>query len=271
MSHLSLLLECARSIREAVLPLIGTEKAKKTFGRGAGGDLTKEIDLTAERIIIETLKDASFSCTLISEESGLVKLGTKPQNFYVITDPLDGTTNATRAIPFVATSIAISREPRLSGIEAAVVGDLIHDVFYAAEKGKGAYKNNERIRASANTDIVNSVLGVDVNTYKSPNPNVHAKLSRILTTTKHPRYFGANALELCYVADGTIDAFIDIRRKLRLIDMAAAYLIMKEAGAIVTTLDGEPLDASITPQTRITIIAAGTKTLHEKIMRLLHG
>ena len=268
-SNLEILKKCAEEIRNEILPLIGTREAAKTYGRGAGGDLTKEIDLRAEKALIRKIKEAELSCTILSEEKGIIELGPFPKGIYLVCDPLDGTTNALHGVPFVATSIALARAPLLSQIEAAVVMDLIHGIIYAAEKDEGAYKNDERIRSSQETDLENSVIGIDINTYKAADRTLHQKITRILALNKHPRYFGANALQLCHVADGTIDAFVDIRRKMRVIDMAAAYLIVREAGGVVTAPDGKDLEAKITPQQRISLVAAGNRKLHEEILRLI--
>ena len=270
MTILSLLERCALKVREAVIPLMGETLASKPVGRGAGGDLTKIIDLKAEQAIMNELKEAGISCTIISEEAGIVRIGSSPDKFYVVTDPLDGTTNATHGIPFAATSIAVATKPFFSHLTAAVVLDLVHNVLYKAERGKGAYRNDERIRSSQNDDVVNSVLGVDVNIYKALNGKLREKLGRILSITKHPRYFGANALELCFVAAGVSDGFVDLRRKLRALDIAGGYLIAREAGAIITTPDGKEIEAEITPQTRIALVAAGNKKLHKKILEILN-
>ena len=267
--NLEILRKCAEEIRRRILPLVGTKEAAKTYGRGAGGDLTKEIDLRAEKALIKKIEEEGVSCTILSEEKGIIELGESPKNLYIICDPLDGTTNALHGVPFMATSIAMAKKPLLSQIEAAVVMDIIHNVTYAAEKGRGAYKNNERIRPSQETDLVEAVIGVDINTYKAANQTLHEKITRIIALNKHPRYFGANALQLCYVADGTIDAFVDIRGKMRVLDMAAAYLIVREAGGIVTAPDGSMLEAKLTPQQRISLVAAGNRKLHEEILRLI--
>jgi len=270
MNNLELLKECAEEIRRKIIPLVGTAEASKTYGRGAGGDLTKEIDLRAEKTLIEKITDKEVSCTIISEEKGIIKIGSEPEKLYLICDPLDGTTNAVHGIPFFATSIALARKPFLSQIETAAVMDIVRNIVYTAEMGKGAYKNEKRIFSSQNVDFENSVIGVDINTYKASDSGVHRKITKILALNKHPRYFGANALQLCYVADGTTNAFVDIRRKMRAIDMAAAYLIVKEAGGIITSPEGTPLEAKITPQRKLSIVAAGNKKLHEKILRLIN-
>ncbi|NIR87066.1 inositol monophosphatase, partial [Candidatus Bathyarchaeota archaeon] len=116
MKWLDVLQECSQKIRREVLPLFGTNEANIEFGKGAGGDTMKKIDIAAENALIQTLQNRKVSCTLISEETGTKKIGPKPDSFYLTTDPLDGTTNAIRGLPFIATSIAVSKTPNLKDV-----------------------------------------------------------------------------------------------------------------------------------------------------------
>jgi len=263
-----ILFESAEKIRVAVMPFF-QKRERKSLGIGAGGDEIKQIDLVAEEALINVLAEHKVSYTLISEESGIKKFGATPEQFYVTVDPLDGSTNANRGVPFMATSIAVSKKPELASVEFALVSDLYHDIVYFAERGQGAFRNNEAITPSPLTVLSDALIGVDFNTYRIA--ELASKLTRVVKEVKHLRHLGANALELCYVADGTTDGFIDIRGKLRVTDMAAAYLIIREAGAIITTPEGMTLNAELHPQRRVSFIAAGNKTLYQKILNLIHG
>jgi len=260
---LTLFKTCSKKIRKEVIPFFKSPEANFGFGIGAGGDIMKRIDLIAEKTLIETIEKERFSCTLISEETGVREIGENPTNFYVITDPLDGTTNATRGIPFMATSIGVSRKPYLNQVKTALITDLYHNVTYTARRDKGAYRNGARIRPSELKSLDEAVIGVDF-THRAWEIASHLKL--VLEKTRHLRHLGANALELCYVADGTIDGFIDLRGKLRVTDVAAAYLILKEAGGTITTLEGKELNAELAPTQRVSFVAAGNKRLHEIII-----
>lgn len=264
---LQVLQECSQKVREKVIPLLKSEEGREKFGVGAGGDQMKRIDLVAEEAITNTLKKHKVSYTLISEESGVEKIGAQPNDFYVTTDPLDGTTNAVRGVPFIATSIAVSKARQLQDVETALVSDLFHNITYTAQRGQGVSCNGEKIKTSQLSSLEEAVLGVDFNTYKTA--EVASQLTHILQKTKHFRHFGANALELCYVADGTTDAFLDIRGKLRVTDIAAAYLILREAGGVITTPEGNELNVPLTPTQRVSFIATGNAQLHQKITELL--
>ena len=267
MNWLPILKKCAQKIRKDVIPFYATPNASITFGKGAGGDPMKKIDLIAEKALIETLQENKVSCTLISEETGVKEIGSHPHEYYLTTDPIDGTTNATRGIPFIATSIAVSKTPNLQSVQTAIVTDLLHNITYTAQKGKGAHKNNKKIKPATTTTLEEAVIGVDLNTYKIK--QVANQLNQVLEKTRHIRHLGANALELCYVADGTTDAFIDIRGKLRITDVAAAHLIIKEAGALMLTPQGKEINVPLDPAQRVSFIATANATLYETIKKLL--
>lgn len=269
MNWMEILQECAQKMRKAALRYYGSPKAAVGFGVGAGGDVSKRIDLAAEKALIDCLGKHEVSCTLVSEEAGTKKIGLLPSEYYVITDPVDGTTNAIRGLPFCAIVIAVSKGPRLKDVETAVVADLIHNVTYTAQRNGGAFKNGQKIKPSEIFNIEEAVIGVDLNTIKIE--EFVAKLEGLFNSCKHFRHFGANAQEICYVADGSTDAFIDIRGKLRVTDMVASYLILREAGGIIVTPKGEELDVPLEATQRISFIAASNKKLYKNIKEALNS
>jgi myo-inositol-1(or 4)-monophosphatase len=265
---LQILIQCKNNVQERIAPLLKTlGQPQPDLGIGAGGDPMKPIDLTAENAIVDTLKKHGMSFTLVSEESGIKEYGKNPCECYVTTDPIDGTTNLMRGIPFYATSIAISTKPTLDTIHTALVADLFHGATYTVQKGKSVNRNNQKITPSKKTSLDEAVIGMDLNTYKIQ--TIAPKLTNLIRKTKHIRHLGANALELCYVADGTTDAFIDIRGKLRATDIAAAWLMIKEAKAMMTTPEGKPLNARLDPKQKVSFIAAANQRIHKTILTLI--
>jgi myo-inositol-1(or 4)-monophosphatase len=263
-----ILVQCKNGIQEQIALLLETlDQPQPDLGIGAGGDPIKKIDLAAENAVVGTLTGRGISFTLISEESGVREYGKHPQECYVTVDPIDGTTNLMRKLPFYATSMAVSEKPFLKDVHSALVADLFHNVTYTAQKGKGSCRNDEKIFPSRNVSLEDAVIGMDLNSYRVD--RIAPKLTGLIKKTKHIRHFGANALELCYVADGSTDAFIDIRRKLRTTDVAAACLIVKEAGAILTTSTGRPLAAKLDPGQKVEFIAAANTEIHGKILGLV--
>ena len=265
---LQILVRCKENVKTHIRPLLKTlNEPQPDLGKGAGGDPVKLVDLAAEKAIVEVLQQYGVSFTLISEESGVKEFGEAPKQCYVTVDPIDGTTNLVRGLPFYASSIAVSAKPVLSSVYAALVTDLFHDTTYTAQESKGAYRNGEKIKPSALASLEEAVIGLDLNTYKVK--EIAPQLTRLIEETKHIRHFGANALELCYVADGTTDAFVDVRGKLRTTDVAAGFLILKEAGGIITTPEGHLLDVKLDPKQKIKFIAAGNTQIHKTILSLI--
>ena len=139
-------LEFKNNIKTNIKPCLRTLKQPQpNLGMGAGGDIMKPVDLAAETAIIDTLQQHGVSFTLISEESGIKKFGSTPEECYLTVDPIDGTTNLTHGLPFYASSIAVSKKPELADVYAGMVVDLSHDVMYTAFRGKGAYRDGVKI------------------------------------------------------------------------------------------------------------------------------
>lgn len=229
----------------------------------------KPVDLAAEKAIVSTMQKHDISFTLISEESGIKHFGEAPEHCYVTVDPIDGTTNLIHSLPFYASSIAVSTEPHLSSVYAALVVDLVHGPTYTAQRGKGAYRDAEKIYPSSTTSLDDAVVGLDLNTYRIR--EIAPQVTQLIESTKHIRHFGANALELCYVADGSTDAFVDIRGKLRTTDVAAAFLILREAGGVITTPKGTMLDAKLDPTEKLQFIASGNPKIHKIVLSMINS
>lgn len=265
---LQVLLDCKESVKANIQPhLKHLKEPQPDLGIGAGGDKMKTVDLAAEKAIVEVMLNHRVSFTLISEESGIKEFGENPRDCFVTADPIDGTTNLTRGLPFYCSSIAISSKQTLSGVFAAMVTDLYHGTTYTAIKGKGACRNGEKISTSSTTSMQDAVIGLDLNTYKVK--EVAPQLTDLIEVTRHIRHFGANALELCYVAEGLTDGFIDIRGKIRTTDIAAVFLIINEAGGLVTTPENQKIDVKLDPKQKLKFIASGNREIHKLVLSLV--
>jgi myo-inositol-1(or 4)-monophosphatase len=263
-----ILLECKTSIQTAIQPLLATiREPQPNLGLGAGGDLMKPVDLAAENAIVQTLQKNGVSFTLVSEESGIKEYGADSKSCYVCADPIDGTTNLIRGLPFYCSSIAVSNTPDLEGVYAGTVIDLVHDEVFYAFKGKGAYRDGQRIYTSKTQALDDATIGLDLNAYKAKlNMTIAANL---IENVKHTRHFGANALEVSHVAAGLTDAFIDLRNKIRTTDVAAGFLIAKESGAIVTDADNRPINVPLDPRQTLNFVASANKEIHKQILSLI--
>jgi myo-inositol-1(or 4)-monophosphatase len=262
--------ELRANIQTAIKPCLKTiREPLPNLGMGAGGDMMKPVDLAAENAIVDTITRHGVSFTLISEESGIKKFGSTPEACYVCVDPIDGTTNLMHGLPFYASSIAVSDKPELADVYAGMVLDLYHDIAYTACLGQGAYRNGERITTSKNKFLEEAVVGVDLNAYKAKLPL--GMFTTLYENIKHTRHFGANAPEVCFVAAGLTDAFIDVRNKIRTTDVAAGFLIVKEAGGIVTDIDSKPINVKLDPKQTLSFVASGNIKIHKKILKLVNS
>jgi myo-inositol-1(or 4)-monophosphatase len=263
-----ILLECKTNIQTSIKPCLKTLKGPQpNLGVGAGGDMMKPVDLAAETAIVNTLLQNEVSFTLISEESGIKEFGASPQECFLCVDPIDGTTNLIHGLSFYASSIAVSYKPELNDVYAGMVVDLSHDETYMALKGKGAYHNGERIYTSKIQSLNEAVIGLDLNAYKA---KMDMKITAaLIENIKHTRHFGANALEVCYVAAGLTDAFIDLRNKIRTTDVAAGFLIVKEAGGTVTDRENKSINVKLDPKQTLSFVASANWEIHQEILSLV--
>lgn len=260
MQPIQVLKEASRLVYENVKNLAGTKSAGKDYGTGAGGDISRKIDIVAEKTVLDYLKKIKFDCVVLGEECGRVELSKKPKGF-VIMDAIDGSANAVRGLPFFCCSLAFATENRLSSITAGVVTDLSSGDMYWATKGKGAYCNKKKIQVHGEKPVY-KIVGVNVSGAK---PQLVKRIQPLFENSNHTRHLGANALELALFARGLIDVYIDLREKIRVTDMAAGYLIAKEAGGIILDQKMKPLDSNLAYETRLSFIAAANNEILKEI------
>lgn len=244
------------------VPLRSSSKIVKI---GAGGDQTKLIDMVAEEAAVSYLRLTGFEGKLISEELGEKRFGSKEYPVLIL-DPIDGTTNAVRGIIPYSISAALSHGRNLSDICAGIVVELPSRRVYEAIKGDGAYLNGRRIFTSKPSALRHALIGIDVNVRRDK-----TKIEQILPLileAKLVRVMGTAALELCYVASGGFDLYIDNRGLLRVTDIAAPYIILKEAGASILRLDGTPLDSQLSLSERLSLVAGDYNLCIEALSKI---
>jgi myo-inositol-1(or 4)-monophosphatase len=196
-------------------------------------DLVSEIDLQAEKLILDQIRTQFPGDSIVSEENG-VEQNKDCCVWYV--DPLDGTINYIHGLPIFCVSLAYAENGEL---KLGVVYDPVHDECFMAEQGKGAFLNGAPIRASHASNLNESLLvtgfSYDIRKIKVNNIDNFARFS---IRARAVRRLGSAALDLCFVAAGRLDGFWELQ--LYPWDFAAGALIAKEAGALVTNLNGEP-------------------------------
>jgi len=256
-----------KKLLEIIPRVAGSADASVKLRRGASGDQTFYIDEMAEKIVVEAVEKISqngISFTLISEECGIKKFGTE-NNIKILLDPIDGSNNAKRGVPYYATSIAILDGERLRDILVGYVVDLSSNKEYWAIRGEGAWCNGERIicRSSDEFDMVAFEASV-------PAKDIE-RLMPLLKSSRKVRCLGAIALDLALMGAGAIDVTA-IATPSRSFDYAAGMLILKEAGGIITDIEGGEIgDISAGLERTVPLIASANKVLHQNALKLING
>ena len=229
-------------VRKSVKDLVGTPEGNTKMGVGAGGDISRKIDLIAEKKVIDIIKESGKNPTIIGEECGIIK--GNDNDGYIVMDAIDGTTNVTRSIPFNCCSLAYATDSKMSSVVDAAIIDIARGDLYYASKDKGAFLNGNKISVRKTDNVNEDEIIAGVNISGISQQLLHS-IGPIISKLNHIRVFGANALELCFLARGYLDMFMDLRDKIRPTDMAAAFLIVKEAGGVVLDKAGNAFDAEL--------------------------
>jgi len=242
--------QVADKIRKAITA-IAREEAGVEVGMGKDGTPTKKVDRVAENAALEVLRQ--YDVRVVSEESGIVGDG----DIIVALDPVDGTFNATRGIPVYSVALCFSTGEKLGNTFFGYVMNLATGVEYWADEV--AYRNNEQINVSKQDSLkCNAIMYYPHKEYGF----------------KRMRIFGSAALEICFVADGSMDCFVDIRRGggnglLRVYDVAASLYIAEKAGATVTDDKGKSIwNKKFTMEERFKLVVANRR-LHSKLLEVL--
>jgi fructose-1,6-bisphosphatase/inositol monophosphatase family enzyme len=229
-------------------------KLGKTIGIGADGSPTSYIDQVAEDVAITVLEKSDVKVNLLSEEKGFVDFG---GTYVFVLDPVDGTRNAYRGIPFYSVSLAIGTS-KISDIEYGIVKNIPTGDIFTAEKQEGAFLNNNRIRVCEmpSAEMLSSIsLGKN-----------YTSRAGMLSKKGNVRSFGSASLEMCMVAISALDYYYVGRDILRIVDIAAATLIVREAGGFVRTMTGDDLDMEFDLIGRTSVLAGCSETLLKDIL-----
>jgi len=249
----------SQRVRDAVWALPESFDRGLELGTGADGTPTSNIDKVAEDVILECVEEMDLPVNVLSEEAGLVDRG---QELTLVVDPIDGTHNSTLGIPLYSVSLAVGASS-LTGVEVGVVRDLVSDDLFVAERGKGAELNGRPLRVreadpQAPATLVYLGRHACVDTMK-----VIKKAGRV-------RSLGCASLEMCMVAQGKFDAYYmncDLREKsIRVVDIAASVLVLREAGGDLVDLQGRKLDMPFDLAARSNFLAYGDQRVREVLL-----
>jgi myo-inositol-1(or 4)-monophosphatase len=219
------------------------------------GDFVSTADKRSEEILIAELRKARPKFGFITEESGEIPGEDETQRWIV--DPLDGTSNFLHGIPHFAITVALQMGDE---IIAGVTYDPIKDEMFWAEKGRGAFLNQRRVRVSGRRNYDEALIGIGAPYGHNGDPEVFQKrLSRVLPEAAGVRRMGAAALDLAYVACGRFDVFFEDPMKIW--DYAAGILMVQEAGGVVTDVNGAK------KMLETNTVAAGNAEMHGALMK----
>jgi fructose-1,6-bisphosphatase/inositol monophosphatase family enzyme len=224
-------------------------KLGKTIGLGADGTPTSYVDKVAEDAALKILSTSDIPVNLLSEEIGFVDF---QGDYTFVLDPVDGTRNAYRGIPFYSVSLAVGRS-KISDIEYGIVKNIPTGDIFTAEKSHGAFLNKKPIRVCEvpSPDMLSSIsLGKN-----------HTSKASHLSKKGNVRSLGAASLEMCMVAIGALDYYYVGKDIMRIVDIAASTLIVREAGGHVKTITGDELDMEFNVVDRTSVVAACSEAL----------
>lgn len=213
------------------------EIEKLQVSKKGPGDFVTKTDKKVEQIIIEELEKARPGFNILAEEGGTTE--NKSEYTWII-DPIDGTTNFMHGIPHFAISIGLEKNGE---VIAGIIFDPIKNEMFYAEKGRGAYLNNSRIRVSSRNNIADSIALTGGPAFAENNKQIFYEEYIAMSNHFHQvRKLGSAALDLAYVAAGRAEIFW--HKNLKYWDIAAGIIIVKEAGGTISDFKGKTFDLS---------------------------
>ncbi|TQS81613.1 hypothetical protein A3207_04215 [Candidatus Methanomassiliicoccus intestinalis] len=251
--------EIAHRVWRAVNNLPEEFDRGKTLYMGADGSPTSAIDKTAEDAILNAVDDLDLKVNILSEEAGYIDRGYSET---LVVDPVDGTHNATLGLPFYTVSLAVGKNS-LQGITQAVVKNLVTGDVYTAEKGEGSRLNNKPIHVKEFNTTFPSLLCYVGHHVPQDTFDKVVKCAPI-------RSLGCASVEMCMVANGYFDAHYyntnQYSKNIRIVDIAASALILREAGGEIVDLNDKILDMPFDLDMRSGFIAYNDEKVKEILL-----
>jgi fructose-1,6-bisphosphatase/inositol monophosphatase family enzyme len=256
---LSQLERIATLVREAVAALPTDFDRGRELYIGADGTPTVNIDKVAEDVILQAVEEMELPVNVLSEEAGMVDRG---HDDTLVVDPIDGTHNSVHGIPFFSVSLAVGREC-LDGIEHALLLDLVNGDLYRAQRGRGATLNGRAIHVRHLQDRDPTMLFY-------LGRFVHPHTFELVKRSARVRAMGCASLEMAMVAQGQFDAYYfntEIYEKgIRIVDIAASALILREAGGEMVDLKGQRFNMPFDLAARSNFLAYGDERTKELML-----
>jgi myo-inositol-1(or 4)-monophosphatase len=245
----------AEDVRQILDELPTRAEREPVVGHGLGGDDTTAIDAAAEKAIVSRLDATGADFTLVSEELGR-RAAPDGSALVVVLDPIDGSINAKRGIPFFSLSVAVADGPAMEDVLFGYVYDFGSREEWTAERGDGARLNDEALGAVKPKDRIEilSLEATETELVARHTPGLVGLAYRL-------RIMGSLALSLCHLGAGRVDAVCSLKGA-RAVDIAAAQLLVRECGLAIDLPDARPFEAApLDLERRSRVVAAGTTAL----------
>jgi myo-inositol-1(or 4)-monophosphatase len=258
---LALCREAVVDVRHVLAELPTRADREPVVGAGEGGDETTAIDRAAERAVLGRF-DGVEDVTFVSEEVGTLGDG----RVHVVIDPIDGSLNAKRGIPFFSLSVAVASGPTMGDVEFGFVHDFGAEEEWSALRGQGAFLNGHVLDGERPKDRI-EILSFEATRTAS----VAEKAAAVVDLAYRLRIMGSLALSLCHLAAGRVDAVCSLKPA-RSVDIAAAQLLVRERGLAIDLFEDPPFDAApLDVEGRSRVVAAGTPELCQQLAAALSG
>jgi myo-inositol-1(or 4)-monophosphatase len=253
-------LELCRAAVEDIRGVLGElptrAEREPVIGAGLGGDDTTAIDAAAERVVVERLERLhadGIDFTLVSEELGERVFG-EPGHWWIVLDPIDGSVNAKRGIPFFSLSVAVADGPLMRDVRFGFVYDFGSAEEWTAERGGGARLDGVPLGEERPKEPM-ELLSLEATRTGSVADTVPA----LVGLARRLRIMGSLALSLCHLAAGRVDGVCSLKTA-RAVDIAAAQLLIQECGAAIELCEGPPLaEAPLDVEGRSRVVAGASR------------
>jgi myo-inositol-1(or 4)-monophosphatase len=254
---------CAGDIRRVLAELPTRLEREPVLRRGEGGDDTTAIDHAAEEAVVARLEAIGESFVLVSEELGTRSFGHGGPATIVV-DPIDGSVNAKRGIPFFSFSLAVAEGPLMGDVTFGYVYDFGSSEEWMAIRGEGAFLDDRSLDGPPPKEPI------EILAFEGTTASVIAERAQAgANVAGRFRVMGSLALSLCHLAAGRVDAVCSLKAA-RSVDIAAAQLLVRERGFAVELFEDPPFSAApldLVPRSRIA--AAGTPELVAELVAAL--
>ena len=250
---------CVEDIKAVLERLPTRVEREPVLQVGVGGDETTAIDGAAEDAVVARLSALQEDFVLVSEELGERSFGAGGP-LHVVVDPIDGSVNAKRGIPFFALSLAVAEGPAMRDVVFGYVYDFGTGEEWTARRGAGAFLDGEALGATAPKSAI-EILSFEGTT----TPAIAERIENVIGLAGRVRVMGSLALSLCHLAAGRVDGVVCLKPA-RSVDIAAAQLLVRECGLAIELFEDPPFAAApLDLGARSRLAAAGTPELVEQL------